>query len=178
MAANLVLGQLNFTAARITDATARTMAEPYGLAFASDHGLLVSAVALNRVLYFAGTSAEFTSGQPAVSVFGQPDFNSSSPGTGLNQMSQPRHISTDGDDRLYVAEAWVGRAFVMKRFHTRGRGRSAGLILIARRGRSVGRRTGSILDVNPKEAQGRQQDQADGFHFRGSAMIKRSPKEG
>ena len=30
-------------------------------------------------------------------------------------------------DRLYVAEAWVGRAFVLKRFHTRGRGRSAGI---------------------------------------------------
>ena len=28
-------------------------------------------------------------------------------------------------DRLYVKEATVGRAFVMKRFHTRGRGRSA-----------------------------------------------------
>jgi large subunit ribosomal protein L22 len=30
-------------------------------------------------------------------------------------------------DRLYVAEAWVGRAFVMKRMHTRGRGKSAGI---------------------------------------------------
>jgi len=28
-------------------------------------------------------------------------------------------------DRLYVKEATVGQAFVMKRFHTRGRGRSA-----------------------------------------------------
>ena len=28
-------------------------------------------------------------------------------------------------DRLYVKEATVGRAVVMKRFHTRGRGRSA-----------------------------------------------------
>ena len=28
-------------------------------------------------------------------------------------------------DRLYVAEAHVGRAFALKRFHTRGRGRSA-----------------------------------------------------
>ena len=28
-------------------------------------------------------------------------------------------------DRLYVKEATVGRAFVMRRFHTRGRGRSA-----------------------------------------------------
>jgi large subunit ribosomal protein L22 len=30
-------------------------------------------------------------------------------------------------DKLYVAESWVGRAFVMKRFHTRGRGKSAGI---------------------------------------------------
>ncbi|MDD3370203.1 MAG: 50S ribosomal protein L22 [Alphaproteobacteria bacterium] len=30
-------------------------------------------------------------------------------------------------DKLYVAEAWVGRSFVMKRFHTRGRGKSAGI---------------------------------------------------
>jgi len=28
-------------------------------------------------------------------------------------------------DKLYVKEATVGRAFAMKRFHTRGRGRSA-----------------------------------------------------
>jgi len=28
-------------------------------------------------------------------------------------------------DRLYVAEAYVGRAFVMKRFHARARGRAA-----------------------------------------------------
>jgi len=28
-------------------------------------------------------------------------------------------------DRLFVKEATVGRAFIMKRFHTRGRGRSA-----------------------------------------------------
>lgn len=28
-------------------------------------------------------------------------------------------------DRLYVAQAHVGKALVMKRFHTRGRGRSA-----------------------------------------------------
>ena len=28
-------------------------------------------------------------------------------------------------DKLFVSEASVGRAFVMKRFHTRGRGRSA-----------------------------------------------------
>ena len=31
-------------------------------------------------------------------------------------------------DRLYVAEASVGKAFVMRRFHARGRGRSAGIV--------------------------------------------------
>jgi large subunit ribosomal protein L22 len=30
-------------------------------------------------------------------------------------------------DKLYIAEAWVGRSFVMKRFQARGRGRSAGI---------------------------------------------------
>ena len=30
-------------------------------------------------------------------------------------------------DKLYVAEAWVGRSFVMKRFDPRGRGRSSGI---------------------------------------------------
>jgi large subunit ribosomal protein L22 len=31
-------------------------------------------------------------------------------------------------DRLFVKEATVGRAFVLKRFHTRGRGRSARVV--------------------------------------------------
>ena len=31
-------------------------------------------------------------------------------------------------DRLYVKEATVGRAFVMKRFHARGRGRAGGIL--------------------------------------------------
>ncbi|HEX6959641.1 MAG TPA: 50S ribosomal protein L22 [Ferrovibrio sp.] len=31
-------------------------------------------------------------------------------------------------DRLYVAEAHVGKAFQMRRFHARGRGRAAGIV--------------------------------------------------
>ena len=31
-------------------------------------------------------------------------------------------------DRLYVAEAFVGRSFVMKRFHARARGRGAAIL--------------------------------------------------
>jgi len=31
-------------------------------------------------------------------------------------------------DKLYVAEAWVGKALVMKRFHARARGRGAAIL--------------------------------------------------
>jgi uncharacterized protein (TIGR03437 family) len=105
--ANLVLGQINFTSV-ITDATQRTMAQPYGLALTNYPGLLVSDAALNRVLYFAGTSPDlsnFTSGMPASMVFGQPDFISSLAGSGSGQLNAPRHISVDSDDRLYVADS-------------------------------------------------------------------------
>jgi uncharacterized protein (TIGR03437 family) len=102
--ADLVLGQINFTST-ITDTTQRTMAEPYGLALTNFPGLLVSDVALNRVLYFAGTSSSFSSGMPATMVFGQPDFTSKAAGSGSGQLSSPRHVSVDSDDRLYVADA-------------------------------------------------------------------------
>jgi len=107
--ADLVLGQLSFTAAKITDATARTMAAPYGLAFTLAGGLLVSDITLNRVLYFPGPPDELTSGMSASVVFGQPDFNSSASGSGAGQFNQPHHIATDSDDRLYVADTGNGR---------------------------------------------------------------------
>lgn len=109
--ADLLLGQLNYFT-RIPDASARTMASPYGLAQASEQGLLVSDAGNNRVLFFRGTSKTFTSGQSATIVFGQKDFNSSAPGSGPNQLSAPRHIATDSDDRLYVADAGNGRVLI------------------------------------------------------------------
>ena len=47
--ADLVLGKSNFVTPPITDASARNMLAPYGLAFAGNNGLLVSDQALNRV---------------------------------------------------------------------------------------------------------------------------------
>ena len=52
--ADLVLGQSGFSSTRITDATNRTMAQPYGLAFTYAGGLLVSDVALNRACSISG----------------------------------------------------------------------------------------------------------------------------
>jgi uncharacterized protein (TIGR03437 family) len=109
--ADLVLGQIDFTSV-ITDATQRTMSQPYGLTITNYPGLLVSDTALNRVLYFQGTETDLsnlTSGMPATMVFGQPDFISNQPGSGGGQLSAPRHISVDSDDRLYVADTGNSR---------------------------------------------------------------------
>lgn len=127
--ADLVLGQASFSGARITDATDRTMASPYGLAFTLAGGLLVSDAALNRVLYFAGQPADFTSGMSASMVFGQPDFNSFGSGNGLNQMSSPRGIASDTDDRLYVADTGNRRIDLYNNVPTASVGQPAALTL-------------------------------------------------
>jgi uncharacterized protein (TIGR03437 family) len=109
--ADLVLGQASFTS-KNTDPTQRTMRSPYGLAFASDGGLLVSDSVLNRVLFFPGKSQNFVSGMAATKVFGQPDFTSFQFGPETNQMSAPKHIATDTDDRLYVADETNNRLMI------------------------------------------------------------------
>src|SRR5205823_705809 len=58
--ADLVLGQPSFFI-KLTDPSASTMGLPYGLAFASNFGLLVSDEAYNRVLFFPFTNGGFTS---------------------------------------------------------------------------------------------------------------------
>ncbi len=115
--ANLVLGQRNFTS-KILDASQNTMAAPYGLAFATANGLLVSDTNLNRVLFFNGSPDSLTNGQAAQTVFGQPDFTSSA-ATGNsaadNRFSGPRGIATDVDDRLYVSDFGNGRVVIFER---------------------------------------------------------------
>jgi uncharacterized protein (TIGR03437 family) len=127
--ANLVLGQSSFTSTKITDATDRTMAEPYGLAFTLAGGLLVSDTALNRVLYFQGQPADLTSGMPASMVFGQPDFGSSASGPGPGQMNLPHHIASDTDDRLYVADSLNGRIDIFNNVPTASPGQPAAQFL-------------------------------------------------
>jgi uncharacterized protein (TIGR03437 family) len=110
--ADLVLGQSSFTATKVIDPTQRTMRSPYGLAFASDGGLLVSDSVLDRVLFFPGKSENFVNGMAATKVFGQPDFSSFQAGAETNQMSAPKHIATDSDDRLYVADESNNRLLI------------------------------------------------------------------
>ena len=145
--ADLVLGQQNFTTT-IAQATQRTMAAPYGLAFTNFPGLLVSDAALNRVLFFQGTSAQFTSGMSASIVYGQLDFNSSSSGSGFGQLNSPRHIATDSDDRLYVADGGNARVSIWDHAPTAQIGEPAAQTLTsglsAPRGMYVGPVTGDI----------------------------------
>jgi uncharacterized protein (TIGR03437 family) len=114
--ADLVLGQAGFTA-QVRQAGYYTMYSPYGLAFSGVNGLVVSDAALNRVLYFP-FSADHTftaptdNGKTATKVFGQPDFYSKSAGTGAGSLNSPMHISSDGEGRLYVADAGNNRVSV------------------------------------------------------------------
>jgi uncharacterized protein (TIGR03437 family) len=109
--ADLVLGQLGYFT-KITDASARTMASPYGIAQAHEHGLLVSDSNNNRVLFFPGTAKTFTNGQAATTVFGQKDFTSATAGNGPSQLSSPHHIAVDADDHLYVTDTGNGRVLI------------------------------------------------------------------
>jgi sugar lactone lactonase YvrE len=109
--ADIVLGQSNFTV-RQTDATARTMSAPYGLAFTAGGSLLVSDAVHNRVLLF---NPPFSSGIAAARVFGQPDFNSTGVGNADNRFNGLRHISTDTDDRLYICDQGNNRVVIFSR---------------------------------------------------------------
>ena len=106
--ADLVLGQLNFTS-KVTDATSRTMAGPWGLHFSVEGDLLVSDALHHRVLLF---ERPFESGEPAVRVFGQPDFSSAGAGSEPNQVNGPLGVSADSTNHLYVADNGNNRVLV------------------------------------------------------------------
>lgn len=118
--ANLVIGQPSF-GLKVTDPSNRTMSRPYGVAFTTEGNLLVSDADLNRVLYFRKpTGQDFSNGQIADRVIGQPDFVSRGSGNGPNQLAGPRGIATDADDRLYVCDTANGRIQIYDRITTAG----------------------------------------------------------
>ncbi len=113
--ADLVLGKPDFRSPLLTDASARNMYIPYGLAFAGANGLLVSDQQLNRVLFFPFTNGAFTAadnGKAATKVFGQTDFTSSGKGSGDTAMSSPHHVAADSDGRPYVVDSGNSRVLI------------------------------------------------------------------
>jgi uncharacterized protein (TIGR03437 family) len=110
--ANLVIGQSSFYE-KVTDASSQNMASPYGLAFTVLGHLLVSDYSLNRILFFVKpTGADFTSGQLAANVIGQPDYGPPSEPAGTRQLLNPQLITVDQDDKLYVADTGNNRVVI------------------------------------------------------------------
>jgi uncharacterized protein (TIGR03437 family) len=110
--ADVVLGKPNFTSQTLTDPSQFNMARPYGLAFSGANGLVVSDVSQNRVLYFPTSNGTFTSadnGKAATKVFGQGQFLSITPGSDSASLNGPRHVATDTNGQIYVADAGNNR---------------------------------------------------------------------
>lgn len=117
---DLVLGQSSFFV-KNPDATSRTMGRPFGLAFTVDGHLLVSDATFNRVLFFRRPDGgDFSNGQAAEKVFGQPDFTTVTISLSPNRLLSPHHIGTDTDDRLYVADTGNNRVLVYDRITAAG----------------------------------------------------------
>jgi large subunit ribosomal protein L22 len=92
-------------------------------ALASLRGLRISARKLNLV-------ARAIRGKTAASALAELTFSRRRIAGDVKKVLQAAIANAENNhqldvDRLYVKEATVGRAFVLKRFHTRGRGRSA-----------------------------------------------------
>jgi uncharacterized protein (TIGR03437 family) len=152
--ANLVLGQTGFNI-KITDATARNMARPYGLAFTVEGHLLVSDIAHQRVLLFKRTATgDFSNAQAAVTVFGQRDFVSAIGGNDETHFNSPMHIATDTDDRLYVCDAGNRRIVIFDRVLSATNNASPAIVLTRYSADSSGRQEGlgnvQGINVSPR----------------------------
>jgi large subunit ribosomal protein L22 len=99
----------------------RRVAETEAKAYA--HGIKVSARKLNLV---AGSIR----GKTANAALAELDFSKRRIARDVKKVLQAAIANAENNhqldvDRLYVKEASVGRAFALKRFHARGRGRAA-----------------------------------------------------
>lgn len=108
--ADLVLGQPSFLS-QITDASNFTMSRPTGVVVFNNGGVAVSDADHNRILIFR-KNGDFTNGQAAAEVIGQPNFSSTSAGSGNFGLNSPRGMAVDTSDRLYVADTNNNRMVV------------------------------------------------------------------
>ena len=102
-------------------AAPRRLAEIEASAYA--HGLRISARKLNLV-------AQAIRGKSASAALNELTFSTRRIARDVRKVLQSAIANAENNhqldvDRLVVKEATVGRAFTMKRFHARGRGRSA-----------------------------------------------------
>lgn len=114
--ADLVIGQPDFES-RGGEVGPGRLFRPTSLTITEAGKLVVADPLLNRVLVFVAAAVtegvpEFTSGQEATKVLGQPDFTSVGAGNGADQLSFPLHVAADIDSRVYVADANNNRVVI------------------------------------------------------------------
>ena len=113
--ANLVLGKADFEST-LSESSSTSMSRPVSLAFTSAGDLWVADVAYNRVLRFPQANG-LANGSAADLVLGQPDFVTTTAGTGIGDqaysaLAAPLSIATDTSDRLYVTDTAKPRIMV------------------------------------------------------------------
>jgi uncharacterized protein (TIGR03437 family) len=113
--ANLVLGKADFEST-LSESSATSMSRPVSLAFTSTGDLWVADVAYNRVLRFPQANG-LANGSAADVVLGQPDFVTTTAGTGAGDqaytaLAAPLSVATDASDRLYVTDTAKPRIMV------------------------------------------------------------------
>lgn len=104
--ANVVLGEPNFTETNCqtgTIASAQCQSNPFASAAVDSSGnLWVTDLGNNRVLKY---SPPFSNGQAATLVIGQPNFTSTTSGSGQNQLDQPIYVAFDRGGDLWVSDS-------------------------------------------------------------------------
>lgn len=152
--ADLVIGQNDFQAKPLPEATQRNLSRPVSLTFTSAGQLVVADIGHNRVLRY---DPPFANGMQASLVLGQPDFTSTATGNGLNQFSLPLAVARDADDRLYVADTTNRRVLIFDRISSGSvqNGANAAYSLVPSSGShqpiglTVSRTTGEIFVADP-----------------------------
>jgi carbon monoxide dehydrogenase subunit G len=108
--ADVVVGNLDFNT-RTTGPSQSETGRSGGVAFSPDgNRLIVSDSQNNRVLIW--NSIPQVNGQPADLVLGQPNFTSSSAGTGAQSFNYPQGIYVSVDGRLFVADRFNHRVLI------------------------------------------------------------------
>jgi uncharacterized protein (TIGR03437 family) len=108
IAATVVLGQTSFTASLLLGTTASSLHQPAGLALGPGGELFVADAGNNRVLEFL---ANAKTGDSAIRVFGQPNFNAGGLISGVSPqtLNAPAGVFVDASYTLYVADTGNNR---------------------------------------------------------------------
>ena len=125
--ADTVLGQPDFTTVT-AGAGASKMDNPHGITLDTDGRLYVADRDNNRVLRFDAAATK-ANGSAADAVLGQPDFATVTTGTTASKMNFVLGVTTDANNRLYVADGNNNRVIIFNNAGTLASGAAASRVL-------------------------------------------------